>query len=629
MAALLLVFALSPLRGYAGDLSGQSNTAADVTTASNNGISVSGAGTSLLPQTQAADQSLLSGLHVSGYGNQLFGMWQNSTGLREYTHSRNSLATSRSLLQVDENWRLNENNTFFGREWFVYEPPYSYNSANNPFYGAPNHASYGSMMNDYYNNYQIRDFWWQNKLGPLTTFVGNQIVVWGQSVAFRVGDVINPADTCWAFGFANLEQSRNAQWMLHPILNLPEWGPFTSNFIEAVIEPGFSPVWWPEQTGDPYHKYREMITAGRVQPCFPAASHGPSARFDVQYTSQPVFGLTAPLITPGAGGPNFNGNLASGFANVNQPAAREFMTCSQLAPLVQFPYNFFLRPGNAGFIKPCRLGFNKHNNPISPIGDATLTDTGFWHVPGMQPQNWNDGVRLHTLVGSTEITALYYNDNVSGGVPWSLKWTPYTNLWNYSFYDIQEMGVTADRPLPIPASWGEYFPAVGRGEAVYLNHVSVGTMQPGYLTTQRYSDEIKYMLAVDVDQAYAPWLTQTGNLTSFFEVMSTIYPDTCRLCGVGNDLSSNLLHTDVDALMSVSTSWLWSDIVPTWAMIFNPKGRALAMFPTLALNPPWTKKYFMQLGAIEVLSGDKMQNFGLFKGQNQLTAQFQYNFDLM
>jgi len=61
-----------------------------------------------------------------------------------------------------------------------------------------------------------------NKTGPLTTYVGNQIVVWGQSIAFRISDVVNPTDTTWAFGFANLEQSRNAQWMVHPILNLPQ-----------------------------------------------------------------------------------------------------------------------------------------------------------------------------------------------------------------------------------------------------------------------------------------------------------------------------------------------------------------------------------------------------------------------
>ena len=50
----------------------------------------------------------------------------------------------------------------------------------------------GMYGNEFYNQYTVRDAWWQNKWGPLTTYVGNQIVVWGQSLAFRVGDVVNP-----------------------------------------------------------------------------------------------------------------------------------------------------------------------------------------------------------------------------------------------------------------------------------------------------------------------------------------------------------------------------------------------------------------------------------------------------
>ena len=215
--AILLVCGLSATQGWAGDASALSSDSLSVNTPAN----------TLLPQTQSSESGWLSGLHVSGYAAQTFGMWQNPTALKDYTPSRNNLSVARTLLQVDENYRLNDSNNFFMREWFVYEPPYSFNSANNAAYGAatPFHSSFGSKMNGYYNTYEVRDAWWENKTGPLTTFVGNQIVVWGQSLAFRVGDVVNPTDTCWAFGFANLEQSRVPQWMLHPVLNLPEFGP--------------------------------------------------------------------------------------------------------------------------------------------------------------------------------------------------------------------------------------------------------------------------------------------------------------------------------------------------------------------------------------------------------------------
>ena len=639
LAAASLIVVLAAATSRAGDVSGQPA----------NSLSVTNSVTNLLPQAPAAappepaatppppggEESWLGGLHISGYASQTFGMWQNPTNLRAYTHSRNNLAVARSLLQIDGNYRLNENNTFFARGWFVYEPPYSFDSANNKDYHDAAHASFGHFMNPYYNVYQLRDAWWENKTGPLTTFIGNQIVVWGQSLAFRVGDVVNPADTCWAFGFANLEQSREPQWMLHPILNLPEWGPLTSNFLELIVQPGFQPKWWPEQTNDPYKKYKSNLTAGRALPCLPSASHGPSARFDVQYSTNPIFG--ANYINTSKG-PWVTGGAQTGSLMVDPPASRLFFLCPPFSAGTLRgwnPYAAYLKRFPSGFA--CNLNLNKGNNPISPIGDNlglgssffNPADTGYWHVPGMQPQNWNEGVRFHTLYGATEWTALYYNDNVNGGAPYTLKWTPFTSLWRYGYPDIQEAGVTVDRPVPAPASIAEYFPAVFRGEMLYQNHTSLESNEFQNMNGQRWTDVVKYMLAIDLDQAYAPWLTSTGNLSANVETIQTTIMDNCKLCYEGNDLNAHQLKNDVSVLFNVGTSWWWSDFAPTWTMIWNPKGDSFALFPSIVLNPPWTKKYFMKLQAIEILGGDKEWGTGLFKGQSYLIAQFQYNFNLM
>jgi uncharacterized protein DUF1302 len=626
VASLMVILAVATSR--AGDVSGQPANSLTVTNSVSNVLSQGAPAAAPAPPPPGGEESWLSGLHISGYGSQTFGMWQNPTNLMSYTPSRNNLAVSRSLLQIDENYRLNESNTFFAREWFVYEPPYSYNSANNPNYHTPGGYSFGHMMNGYYNTYELRDAWWENKTGPLTTFIGNQIVVWGQSLAFRVGDVINPANTCWAFGFANLEQSRVPQWMIHPILNLPEWGPFTSNFLELVVQPGFQPNWQPSQYQDPYHKYRTALTAGRALPCLPAASHGPSARFDVQYPTEPIFG--ADFITSPTGPYASNAPPQVGNTLVQNPLSREFWLCSSLSGGGQRgwnPYAAYLKGHPGGF--NCNLGLNKMNNPRSPIGDGTLIDIGLWHVPGMQPQNWNEGVRFHTLYGATEWTALYYYDSVNGGAPYTAKWTPFTNLWSYGYPAINEFGVTVDRPIPAPASIAEYFPAVFRGEMLYQNHTSVDTTQFENMNSQRWSDVVKYMLAIDLDQAYAPWLTSTGNLSANLEMVQTTIMDDCKLCWNGNALDGHLLKNDVSMLFNVGTSWWWSDFAPTWTMIWNPKGDTFALFPSIVLNPPWTKKYFMKLQAIEIMGGDKMQGIGLFKGQSYLLAQFQYNFNLL
>ena len=112
------------------------------------------------------------------------------------------------------------------------------------------------------------------------------------------------------------------------------------------------------------------------------------------------------------------------------------------------------------------------------------------------------------------------------------------------------------------------------------------------------------MAALDIDQAYAPWLTSTGNLTAAFEVYDNITLDNSKLTPVGALLSKPNLKNDVYTLASIGTGWFWEDIEPTWTMIYQPKGRTFALFPTLVLNPPWTKKYFMKLQAIEVMGGD-------------------------
>jgi hypothetical protein len=172
-------------------------------------------------------------------------MWANSSSLTNFGrssgehHGANSLAVERNLLQLDANYVLNGNNSGFLRFWGVYEPPYPWQAQN---IAGPD-LQYDKSQSDFYNRYDIRDAYWKTVRGPLTLFLGRQIVTWGESIAFRVGDVINPQDLSWNFGFANLEQSRLPLWMVHPIANLPRAGPFNSSFLEGIWSPGWEPLY--------------------------------------------------------------------------------------------------------------------------------------------------------------------------------------------------------------------------------------------------------------------------------------------------------------------------------------------------------------------------------------------------
>jgi hypothetical protein len=606
LAGALMVFGLLVGAANAGDVNAQPS----------NGLNITGANTDALPQSSAAapENSWLSGLHVSGYLSQTFGMWQNPSALRMFTKSRNNLATSRTLLQVDENYRLNDDNSFFMREWFVYEPPYAFNSAN----------GLGMYGNEFYNQYNVRDAWWENKTGPLTTYIGNQIVVWGQSLAFRVGDVVNPQDTTWAFGFANLEQSRIPQWMVHPILNLPEFGPFTSNFLEGIIIPRLQPMWNSCDYADHRYDGECNVNAGSVNNGFPAGvGFDPTGRFGAHISSTRYF----PMNTAAIGGPVppfVPAGLPQQFSRlIGSPLANPFYACSNFIGI-------FGKQAGSRF--PAAL-----TRPCAPYpGGGLLNTSTHWEIPASTVSNWDEGIRFHTLVGPAELTAFYYN---SWNAYPNAFWVVGTNAFVNKFAPIQQVGVTGDMPLPVPEALSEYLPLVGRAEAVYTNHQGVNTWDiVGNPDGVRYTDMMNWMVAADIDQAYAPWLTSTGNLSANVEVMDAITLDGANSMmeafgpwtGGALEPESNIKN-NVSTLFNIGTSWLWEDVAPAWTMVFSPKGRTFLLFPSVVLNPPWTKKYFLKLQAIEVLGGDMAysQGGGILKGQSLLTAQLQYNFNLM
>jgi len=580
-----------------------------------------------------AEDGWLEGLEVSGVASQTFGMWQNPSALRDFTPSRNSLAVARSLLQVDENYTLNDNNSFFMREWFVYEPPYSFESANNTAYaqgslgplplgGGAGSASFGHFLNDFYNRYDVRDAWWKTRIGPLTVYTGNQIVVWGQSLAFRVGDVVNPQDTTWNFGFANLEQSRTPQWMVHPILDLPDVGPLTSNSLEGLVIPRYQPQWTSVDFADGRF-FDESGVAGSVNNGFPAASSGPSARFDVHYLNAFYPGRTA-LLAPSIHGPF--GPQGAGL--VGPPVSNQFFWCNNFG-LAQ-PFN----PVPASRQRPCSFS-GDGTVKFGPTGSGAFVDIGQWKIPAATVANWEEGARIHTLLDSNEITAFFFNTWNSSP---SLFWQQFTNQWRFKYLPATFVGLTWDRSLPIPPQFAEEFPFAARAEVVYANHqpfMSFDVLDDP--AGVRYSDTVDTMIALDLDAAYAPWLTQTGNLTTFFELQDYITLDASQNLvtggspngGVGGGVESVNKH-EVNFLAFVGSSWWWETFAPNFAGIYNPKGNTLLLFPGITLTPPWTHKYFMTLQAIEVLGSDnKTVGGGLFKGESLLTAQFQYNFNLL
>jgi hypothetical protein len=490
----------------------------------------------------------LSTLSVTGFWVNTTGMFLDPAAMR-YLHSSNNLAVERNLGQFDLNDSPTESDKLFARFWLVYEPPY-------PIDHLAKEPGHAMNTGDFYNDYSFRDVWWSHTLGRLRLYVGRQIVVWGQSISFRVGDVINPTDTSYAFGFANLESSRLPIFMVHPILNLPDFDQLTSNYAEIVFAPGIDPLWT-------HVDYQD-------------------GRFDGQ-------------------------NVIAGRVNISAP------------PLTRFA----ARPESEGNA----FAF-WHLNPKAPT---------LWKIPPVTASNFQEGGRLHTLWGNTEMTALYYHTHFYGPTAFRSV-TPEGNGLRFMYPDYMLGGATFDRPVYLapylPSALDKALagaPFVVRGETVYINHQPYDSLNPAVARGAMpviYSDTLNYMLA-DLDQAAAPWLSQTGALTANLEYQSLIILSQNKWMAQAPSYTQRPVHNETNLLLNVGTSWYWGVFAPTWTMIYNPQGNTFELFPNVLLTPPWTNSYFLKLQYIGILGSDKFSpGGGIFKGKNMILFQFQYNFNV-
>lgn len=503
--------------------------------------------------------SAIGGLSVSGFLSNTTGMWANSSALRNFGrqagehHNGNSLAVERNWIQIDANYVLDGNNKFFLRFWGVYEPPYPWEADDifGPRGGSHNQSSF-------YNRYDVRDAFWKNTTGPLTLLLGRQIVTWGESLSFRVGDVINPQDLSWNFGFANLEQSRLPLWMVHPIVNLPSLGPFGSNFLEGV----WAPAWQPLYTSVDYvdHRY--------------------DGHHDV-----------------------------AGAVNLLPPAGGRFDT---------YPYPFMIP---AMTPRGAQAAFPQVSKLVAPFQD--------YRLPSATLGNSVEGVRLHTIVDDAEITMLYWHGHQLNPTTF-VDGSPGGQFLQNRYPQLNDIGVTMNRPIYLPTNTLSDIPFVLRTEAVWQDRTPFNTINVARPSGVIYSSTMNTLVALDVDNLAVPWLTKTGTLTTNLEW------NNYSILSYNHDMvydgyAERWRHNEENILLSANTSWWWGAVVPTATGIYNPDGDTWELFPNVVLTPPWTDKYFLMLQYIGILSNDKYSAFagGNFKGKSIFLMQFQYNFNLI
>lgn len=564
---------------------------------------------------------VLQGLHITGLLQNTSGMWVDPHGvtvnkvpLRPPTNpifppaplfypgesATNYLATERTLLQIDTNYDLDSRNHFFLRFWGVYEPQYAFDQSQRSYVagavnlrgnregcfplGIPGQVGgsrcTASSAADFYNRLEFREAWWRLTLGPLRLFTGRQIVTWGESLAFRIADVVNPQDLSWNLGFANLEQSRIPQWMIHPILELPEMGVFQQNFFEAI----FIPAWQPCYNNWVYSGYPTNQDSGQMEGC-DSINRGDvnGGRFDIM------------LQTP------YGGPVNTGTANAIFPQSTVGMLTTPPGQFIHFRY-----PGTA-FFSDSSWGMRLH----SLIDQTWETTMLFWH-----------GHQFFPAVGLQRTPGFFGKRGPDG--------LPYLQLLLFN-PQLNDIGLTMNRPLNLPGHLGDLLPFVLRTEGVWQDHTPFTTRNPGAESGIKYSGTANTLVALDLDQIYAPWLTSTGgSLTMNFEWNNYTILSPSRYMEYSSGWEPQR-HNEESFIVAASTSWWWQSIAPQWVMVFNPDGNTFLLFPNVVLTPPWTSQYFLKFQYIGILNNNQMDDYsaGLLKGRNFVIMQFQWNFNLL
>jgi len=221
----------------------------------------------------------------------VWGFLRNNLGMftqtQEFAENGNQLATARTWLRTYGRAKFNPQASFFIATQFAHEPWYpveegarSSRYAHNYRHpkedpGAVLHS--GEEYSEYDNiNDVLREVYFDWTPSNTHKFrIGRQIVIWGEALTSRVGDVIHPDDGRFAFAFSNLEDTRIPQWMIRGIHDF-EVGSASANF-EWLVNPlitskeyrvtrGANPASVPQQRFAPHPEDRTAFVGGNWAP---------------------------------------------------------------------------------------------------------------------------------------------------------------------------------------------------------------------------------------------------------------------------------------------------------------------------------------------------------------------------
>ncbi len=182
----------------------------------------------------AADAIALDTITCGDQRHTVYGWVRNNLGFFTEYNEGSDLATNRTWARLYLDSQISDNLSLWVAAQAVFEPEYDVEES------AAAKSQTGVWMEDYheYDRFEdvIREIYFDYQFNKSHSLrVGRQIVIWGESLTTRVGDVIHPDNGEFTFAFANLEDTRIPQWILKGTHDFGDIG----SSVEWLVNPNW------------------------------------------------------------------------------------------------------------------------------------------------------------------------------------------------------------------------------------------------------------------------------------------------------------------------------------------------------------------------------------------------------
>ncbi len=162
------------------------------------------------------------------------------------TAERNSLNLSRTIFHTEWTYKPNDTFNLFSKVKMLWDQTAGLDDKLQAYdafpLATPRYGSYLRATNDNAVDVEMSDLYADLSIGNLWLRLGKQQIVWGEVVAARILDQINPLDQSWHFQFEpeEFENIRISQWSVRARYNMPEGmiHALDDVYLEGYVNPG-------------------------------------------------------------------------------------------------------------------------------------------------------------------------------------------------------------------------------------------------------------------------------------------------------------------------------------------------------------------------------------------------------